>query len=129
MNASALALISSTLLGLSGLLSCLSEDALSTGPRTPKHEVSSQFNHNTQPPLPEVPEIDELIPLDDVKQLTRVSMALRGFRPTSLEIEQLINGQKSIDALASEYVQDPAFAKTVRNMYAEYLCVSVLEII
>jgi hypothetical protein len=57
----------------------------------------------------------------DLADLGRVSMALRGLRPSLEEIGDYQRGRVSLQELAERWASDPAFGATVRDMHAEQL--------
>jgi hypothetical protein len=61
--------------------------------------------------------------MSPVAQLTRVSMALRGVRPSQAELDSFLADPGALESLAQAYVNTPEFAQTVRDMYAEALLV------
>jgi hypothetical protein len=65
----------------------------------------------------------ELVALDPVEQLTRVSMALRGVRPSLADLDRIAADPDALSTLATEYVNTPEFGRTVRDMYAEALLI------
>lgn len=69
---------------------------------------------------PEVPALTMMAP---VKQLTRVSMALRGVRPSQADLDTFLADPGALESLAQAYVNTPEFGQTVRDMYAEALLV------
>jgi len=65
---------------------------------------------------------DELyVPLDSVASLHRVSMALRGKRPSLDEIQRIEDNPKVLKEMATEYAASEDFGKTIGDMYAERL--------
>ncbi len=59
--------------------------------------------------------------LNPVEQLVRVSMALRGIRPSGSDLDHIQTDPSALRAFAEDYVQTPEFGRTVRDMYAETL--------
>ncbi len=51
----------------------------------------------------------------------RVSMALRGVRPSADELEALRAGDVALEELARRWVRDPLFSATMRDLHAEQL--------
>jgi hypothetical protein len=51
----------------------------------------------------------------------RVSMALRGVRPSEREIDELLGGDVTLEVLARRWVRTPAFSATIRDLHAEHL--------
>lgn len=62
------------------------------------------------------------VPLSDAAQRTRVSVALRGVRPTPEELDQ------PLDALIDAWLADPRFGETIRDLYAEVLLMRSLDL-
>ncbi|MBX2798574.1 MAG: DUF1585 domain-containing protein [Myxococcales bacterium] len=56
-------------------------------------------------------------------QVVRVSMALRGLRPTPDELQRGVQGPEALRTLAEEWSRSDAFGATVRDLYAEQLLV------
>jgi hypothetical protein len=59
--------------------------------------------------------------LSPEEQIIRISMALRGTRPSLEDIQAVIENPDEIYTLAEEYVEDPEFLETVKDLYAETL--------
>jgi hypothetical protein len=57
----------------------------------------------------------------DLADLGRVSMALRGLRPSLEEISDYQRGRLSLRELALRWASEPAFGATLRDMHAEQL--------
>ena len=57
------------------------------------------------------------------KALLRVSMALRGTRPSKFELLQMIEDPERLQDLATGYVNSDEFGDTIRDMFAEILLV------
>ena len=72
------------------------------------------------PDKPQTPE-PEAIVLSDTAQLLRVSMALRGTRPTLDEQRDALADPGAIARLAGEYVHSAAFGEVMRNLHNEDL--------
>jgi len=70
-------------------------------------------------PLPTEEEVALLPRMDDLRLLTRLSLDLRGVRPTVDEIARVEADPNAIDALMGEYMADPRFEDRVRQIYAE----------
>ena len=60
-------------------------------------------------------------PLDPVQHLTRVSLAIRGTRPTVEEIDQVQRDPNALPGLVDAWMETPEFAATIRDMWAEIL--------
>lgn len=54
-------------------------------------------------------------------QATRISMALRGVRPTVEELEAVQRDPGALEALVDGWIADPRFGETVRDLHAEVL--------
>lgn len=59
--------------------------------------------------------------LSPTDHLVRVSMALRGVRPSVAELEQVRDDPEAISSLVDEYTRSPEFGETVRDLYDEAL--------
>jgi hypothetical protein len=70
---------------------------------------------NSRDPQPE-PTYTLLSPSE---QLVRVSMALRGERPTPEDLDRIEADPDALDALVDEYLHTPEFDDTIRDMHAE----------
>lgn len=62
---------------------------------------------------------DAIPVMDDVRYLTRLSLDLRGTRPTAEEIERVEADPAALDALRDEYLADDRFGDRVRDLFAE----------
>ena len=63
----------------------------------------------------------EYTPLDAVSALHRVSLALRGVRPSQADIDAVASDPDQLLLIADGYVASDEFADTIRDMYAERL--------
>ena len=71
---------------------------------------------------PEPEPIDEtLVALSPTDQLTRVSMALRGTRPSMADYQAILQDPDALPSLVDTYLDSPEFGATVRDLYAEVL--------
>ena len=61
------------------------------------------------------------------EQIIRISMALRGIRPSMEDIQSVIDDPNEIYVLTEEYVEHPEFSETIKDLYAEQLKVRSLE--
>lgn len=61
------------------------------------------------------------VPLSPTDHLIRASMALRGVRPALAELQQVAEDPGALPAIVDEYLADPRFAETVKDIYAEAL--------
>lgn len=59
------------------------------------------------------------IPLSPGDHLIRVSMALRGVRPTADDLEDVAADPALLPMFVDQYLEDPRFAETVKDIYAE----------
>jgi hypothetical protein len=57
--------------------------------------------------------------LDDAALLTRLSIDLRGVRPTPAELERLAADPTQLDVLRDEFLQDPRFEGRVADLFSE----------
>lgn len=62
--------------------------------------------------------VEYLSPTD---HLVRVSMALRGLRPSQAEIDAVRADPAAIDGIVDAYVQSPEFGETIKDLHAELL--------
>ncbi len=65
-------------------------------------------------------QVERLSPED---RLLRISMALRGVRPSLAEYDELAADPASLEVLVDRWLEDPAFGETVKDMYAEALLI------
>lgn len=72
-------------------------------------------------PPPEVESAEVLVPLSAEDRAIRVSMAVRGVRPTGAELEQVRADPNALEGLVDQWMEDPAFGETIRDMHAELL--------
>ena len=70
-----------------------------------------------QPPSPAA--AWQLLEADD--RAIRVSMALRGLRPTAAELDRVRADPAALDDLVDEWLDDPAMGDAMRDMWAELL--------
>ncbi len=63
----------------------------------------------------------DVVPLSPVDQLVRVSMALRGQRPSRGEIAAVEEDPEALAEIVDGYLGDPAFGETIRDMHNEAL--------
>jgi len=66
-------------------------------------------------PLPE----DDALPAET--RLIRASMALRGIRPEVDELRLVMYDDAAMDDIVSDWLNDPEFGETIRDMHAEQL--------
>ncbi|MCY1005825.1 hypothetical protein OV079_09650 [Nannocystis pusilla] len=63
----------------------------------------------------------ETVPLSATDHLIRISMALRGTRPSLAELTQVAEDPATLPAIVDAYLESELFAQTVKDMYAEAL--------
>ena len=63
----------------------------------------------------------EYIWMSDIQQLNRISMALKGTRPDTQEILDVLDDPSQLESIVDEYLDSPEFGETIRDMYAEIL--------
>jgi hypothetical protein len=68
------------------------------------------------PPVKHGPSVAYLSP---VEHLSRISMALRGQRPSIDDIARVQKDPKVIPAIVDEYLASPAFGKVIRDLHSE----------
>lgn len=74
----------------------------------------------TEPaPLPSEDEVARIPRMDDRRLLTRLSLDLRGVRPTADELATLDADRTALDGLIDAYLDDPRFEDRIRQIYAE----------
>ena len=100
---------------LSILLACSSEEA----PTEPSNEPSNEPSIETGDPVP-VEEV-EYIWMSDIQKLNRISMALRGTRPDSQDVLDVLEDPNQLESIVDKYLDGPEFGATIRDMYAEIL--------
>ena len=61
------------------------------------------------------------VPLSPTEHLVRVSMALRGVRPSAQELAAVAADAQALPGIVDQYLEDPGFAETVKDLYAEAL--------
>ncbi len=71
----------------------------------------------TEPPL--VVEPVQPARLDDIALLSRLSLDLRGRRPTEAEIVQVEQDPSALDPLVATFVEDPGFGARLVSLYAD----------
>lgn len=65
--------------------------------------------------------------LSPSEQLIRVSMALRGVRPSLDDLDEIEASPSQLGSLASGYLDSPEFGKTIRDLHAETLLVRAAD--
>ncbi|MBK7825317.1 hypothetical protein [Nannocystis sp.] len=63
------------------------------------------------------------VPLSPTDHLVRVSMALRGVRPSADDLADVAADPTLLPMFVDDYLADPRFAETVKDIYAEALLV------
>ena len=63
----------------------------------------------------------QAVRLDAVARASRVSVALRGERPSPAELEQVADDPAELDDLVDAWLQTDAFGETVRDLHAYHL--------
>ena len=58
-------------------------------------------------------------PLPIAARAVRISVALRGIRPTEAELATVVADPAALDLLIDRWLADPAFGETVRDLHAE----------
>ena len=116
--------------GLFSVMACTGEKNSNSpenpDPSEPEQPISEPNQPTSEPsepsepddPLVETVEYQELSP---VKQLLRISMALRGTRPSMSELQRALQDPESITVMALEFTETPEFIETVADLYAEVL--------
>lgn len=61
------------------------------------------------------------VPLSPTDHLLRISMALRGVRPSLAEFDTVAAEPDALPGIVDQYLADPLFAETVKDLYAEAL--------
>lgn len=69
-----------------------------------------------------------LTPLDPVAQAVRVSVSLRGFRPTLVELDAVRVDPDALNGLVDTWLTDPGFGATIRELYAEALLMRSVDL-
>jgi hypothetical protein len=59
------------------------------------------------------------------EHLLRISMSLRGVRPSLKEYQQLKDKSESLESLVEKYLDTPHFGTMIREMHAEWLLINV----
>jgi len=61
------------------------------------------------------------VPLSPTDHLLRASMALRGVRPSLADLDAVAADPGALPGIVDTYLEDPRFAETVKDLYAEAL--------
>ncbi len=115
-------------LGLWLMATLLSLPVACSDDRTPEADGGSdtgmQPEDETESDSEEAPpEMVEL--LDPVEHLLRVSMALRGIRPSIADIERIEADPEAIEQIVDEYLEAPQFGEVIRDLHNDALLVGV----
>ena len=70
----------------------------------------------------------DVTPLPADAQLVRVSMALRGTRPSLADLDRVASDPDAVSALAAEYAASEEFAQTTKDLFAEVLRMRSVEL-
>jgi hypothetical protein len=94
-----------------------------TGPDTPTTSGDPPGTTGDPPgttgdPPPDPP---ATVPLSPGDHLLRISMALRGIRPSLAEFAAVADDPNALPGIVDQYLEDPLFAATVKDIYAEAL--------
>lgn len=92
----------------------------STGDGTTTAEDPTTGDETTGGALPET------VPLSPTDHLLRASMALRGVRPSTAEMAAVAADAEALPGIVDEYLDDPRFTETVKDLYAEALLMRAL---
>lgn len=87
-------------------------------------DTSDTSTETGDPPLEEI----EYQLLDPVQQLIRISMALRGTRPSLEDIQLVIDNPNAVEQLAENYADSPEFVETMADLYAEALLMRSIQL-
>mgnify|MGYP000730931220 CR=1 FL=1 len=102
------------------LLSLASGLALTACSTDGKSDGTDATDGTTEPaPLPTEEEVAQLPRMDDRRLVTRLSLDLRGVRPTPAELATIDADPTALDSLIDSFVDDPRFEDRVRQIYAE----------
>lgn len=63
------------------------------------------------------------VPLSPEEQLVRVSMALRGLRPSVVDLERIHDDPAALPDLVDTWLDSPEFGATIRDLHAERLLI------
>ncbi|MCA9706260.1 MAG: hypothetical protein KDK70_10465 [Myxococcales bacterium] len=63
----------------------------------------------------------EPVYLSPVEHLTRVSMALRGIRPSEQELQAVADDPEALPGIVDDYLQDPRFGAIIRDLHNDVL--------
>ena len=69
----------------------------------------------------EDPALEHLVFLSPEDHLVRVSMALRGVRPSLAELDAVAADPDALGGIVDEYLETPEFGRTIRDMHNESL--------
>lgn len=71
------------------------------------------------------PEDAQVEYLDPVDHLVRISMALRGTRPSPDDIDRVTDDPEALPDIVEEYLVDPRFGETIRELHDDALLVNI----
>ncbi len=101
-----------TLIGAVALASC-ADDPASDGPAAPSEPSDTAPTAPTAAP--------ELVMLSPTEQAARISLSLRGHRPSPEELDLVVADPDALYTLVDTWLQSDGFARTIRDMHAEQL--------
>ena len=81
-------------------------------------QSADETGTDTSPPVEEEP---EPVYLTATEHLTRVSMAVRGVRPTDQELLAVQDDPAALESIVDDYLDDPRFGAIVRDMHNDAL--------
>lgn len=96
------------------------ESPTTTTTTTPPDETTSDPGTTSDDATTDAP-APTLVPLSPADHLTRASMALRGVRPGAEDLEDVAADPRLLPMFVDEYLADPRFAETVKDIFAEAL--------
>ncbi|MGC6418354.1 MAG: hypothetical protein ACON3Z_14625, partial [Bradymonadia bacterium] len=67
--------------------------------------------------------------LESSAAVKRISLALRGLKPSLTELESIQDGKETLETLAAQYTESDAFGETIKDMYAEILLIRAADLI
>ncbi|MEZ4236910.1 MAG: hypothetical protein R3F59_12305 [Myxococcota bacterium] len=78
----------------------------------------SACDQPSEAPAAEAP-AGEAVPMDAARLLTRASLDVRGVRPTLAELDRVEADPDAVDAMITEFVDDPRFGDRVADLFSE----------
>jgi len=120
-------------IGICSLLACNGNSKPESNPPPPDSsdtntDTSDTIDTSDTSDTDDPPPPTDYVLMDETASLNRVSMALRGIRPSLMEIEQIKNDPSLLTSFAQEYAESPYFGQTMRDMYAEILLIRDLDL-